>query len=216
MDPASDIINTMGSLYDFSSLASLGYGDVTLASIYQTAASSALVPTVIGLLKILSFLVCVGLFLFIISVQLKARALNSASRDAKEAVVIEEVADASSPATPESQPVPQPAQGGWLTARWGEIMRHMESPKEMEWRFAIVEADKLVDEVLKRAGYPGGTLGERLMNLQPGQLETLDGLWYAHKVRNRVAHDMNYFLRYTEAKQVIGFFAATLRELRAI
>jgi hypothetical protein len=211
MDPSADIINTMGRLYDISSLASLGYGDTTFASIYQAAASSTFIPNVLDLLKIVSFIACIFLTIVIVTIMGKMRILNSAPKAGQEAIVIEEVTNA-----PEPSSVPAPAPGGWLAARWGEITRHMESAKEAEWRFAIIEADKMVEEVLKRAGYPGNSLGERLMNMEPGQLETLDGLWYAHKIRNRIAHDMSYFLRYTEAKQVIGFFEATLREFRAV
>jgi hypothetical protein len=111
---------------------------------------------------------------------------------------------------------PAPAPGGAYKARWEEIVKHMDSTRETEWKFAVIEADKLMDLVLKRAGFPGDTLGERLMNIQPGQLENLQGLWDAHKVRNRLAHEVDYFLRYSEAKQAIGQYEAFLRELEAI
>jgi len=218
MDPSSDIINTVDRLYNFNSLASVGYGDTTLASIYHTAAESTLVPTAIGVLKAVSFLVCTLLLALIVIVFLKIRELNGPGKKPEDTIVVEDMPEEEDevPAPQTSRPVSTSSSPGWLAARWGEISRHMESAKEAEWRFAIVEADKMVDDVLKRAGYPGGTLGERLTNMQPGQIETLDGLWFAHKVRNRIAHDMDYFLRYTEAKQVIRFFEATLREFKAI
>jgi len=59
-------------------------------------------------------------------------------------------------------------------------------------------------------------MGDILMNIQPGQLTTLQGLWEAHKIRNRLVHDINYFLRYTEAKRAVGLYEKTLRELQAI
>lgn len=216
MDPSSDIIHTVDQLYNFSSLASIGYGDTTLASIYHTAASSTLIPAIGDILKLVSFAACVALLLAIFRIQMKMRALNNTSANLEESVVVESFSQVSNQTEEELDSLPEPATGGWLSARWGEISRHMESPKEAEWRFAIIESDKMVDEVLKRAGYPGATLGERLTNMQPGQLETLEGLWYAHKIRNRVAHDIDYFLRYTEAKQVVRFFEATLRELKAL
>lgn len=109
-----------------------------------------------------------------------------------------------------------PETGGAYAARWGEIMRHMDSAKEAEWKMAIIEADKLLDLILQRAGFPGGTIGERLMNAQSGQIQTLEGIWEAHKVRNRIAHDPNHFMRYTEAKRAIEFYAQTFREFEAI
>ena len=110
---------------------------------------------------------------------------------------------------------PEPATSGF-NARWEEIEKHINSTREAEWKFAVIEADKLVDEVLKGAGFQGDTMGERLMSIQPGQLTTLQGLWEAHKIRNRLVHDVNYFLRYTEAKRAVGLYEKTLKELQAI
>ena len=110
---------------------------------------------------------------------------------------------------------PQSATSG-LNARWDEIEKHINSTREAEWKFAVIEADKLTDELLKGAGFPGDTMGERLMNIQPGQLTTLQGLWEAHKIRNRLVHDTNYFLRYTEAKRAVGLYEKTLEELQAL
>ena len=109
-----------------------------------------------------------------------------------------------------------PASGGALQARWDEILQHIGSTREGEWKFAVIEADKLVDDTLRSAGYPGDTLGERLMNIESGQIQTLDGLWDAHKTRNRLVHDTNYFLRYSVAKRVIQLYEETLKELGAL
>jgi hypothetical protein len=109
---------------------------------------------------------------------------------------------------------PEAASSG-VNARWAEVQRHIASTREAEWKFAVIEADKIVDDMLKNS-YPGETMGERLMNISKGQLETLDGLWEAHKIRNRLVHDMNYFLRYAEAKKAVILFERTLRELHAI
>lgn len=103
-----------------------------------------------------------------------------------------------------------------LDARWVEIEKHINSTREAEWKFAVIEADKLTDELLKSSGFQGDTMGDRLMNIQPGQLVTIQGLWEAHKIRNRLVHDTNYFLRYTEAKRAVGLYEKTLKELQAL
>ena len=102
-----------------------------------------------------------------------------------------------------------------VNARWEEVQRHITSTREAEWKFAVIEADKVVDDILKNS-YPGETMGERLMNISQGQLETLNGLWEAHKIRNRLVHDTNYFLRYAEAKRAVILYERTLKELHAI
>ena len=111
---------------------------------------------------------------------------------------------------------PGPAYGGALQSKWEEITHHAESNKEAEWKFAIIEADKLVDDILKSASYPGDSMGERLMNIEKGQLLSLDGLWEAHKIRNKLAHDVSYFLRYAEARRAIALYEVALKELDAL
>jgi len=109
---------------------------------------------------------------------------------------------------------PDSIQSG-TSARWIEVQKHITSTREAEWKFAVIEADKVVDEILKNS-FPGETMGERLLNITKGQLETLDGLWEAHKIRNRLVHDVNYFLRYAEAKRAVILYERTLKELQAI
>lgn len=111
---------------------------------------------------------------------------------------------------------PQPAEGGASNARWAEVLKHINSNREAEWKFAVIEADKLIDETLKTAGFHGESLGERLMAIESGQLATLDGLWSAHKTRNKIAHDPNYFMRYAEAKKAVELYEKTLKELGGI
>ena len=109
----------------------------------------------------------------------------------------------------------EPASGGAVTSKWSEIMRHLDSEKEAEWKFAIIEADKLVNDLLKSAGYHGDSMGERLMSIEKGQLLSLEGLWEAHKVRNKLAHETNYFLRYAEVRRTLDLYKSTLEELEA-
>jgi len=102
-----------------------------------------------------------------------------------------------------------------LAARWQDILKRVESIREGEWKFAIIEADKVVDDLLKNL-FPGETMGERLMNIDKTQLLSIDSLWEAHKIRNRLAHDTNYFLRHSEAVRAINLYEKTLQELGAL
>ncbi len=106
--------------------------------------------------------------------------------------------------------------GGPLTQRWQVVASHLDSSRETDWKVAVIEADKLVDDALAHAGFSGETFGDRLANIAPDALLSLDGLWWAHKVRNRLAHEADYFLRYTEARQAIAYYEQTLRELNAV
>lgn len=152
---------------------------------------------VIHLIEFILVPVTVFLFIGLINVSRKHHELNQRLIMQQEESAVAEV--------------PQTA----LASRWQEILQHIDSVREGEWKFAIIEADKLVDDQLKNL-FPGETMGERLMNIDKTHLLTIDGLWEAHKVRNRLAHDTNYFLRHAEAVHAIRLFEATLKELGAL
>lgn len=100
--------------------------------------------------------------------------------------------------------------------RWDEIKKHVMSFNEAEWKIAVIEADKFTDDALKTGGYPGESMGERLMLIEPGQLLSLQGLWDAHKLRNLLVHDARYQINHRQAVLAIEAFEASLRELGAL
>jgi hypothetical protein len=72
--------------------------------------------------------------------------------------------------------------------RLADVITHSGSDNPNDWKLAIIEADIILDEALKRAGYGGASLGERLRSISPTQMQTIDDAWEAHKVRNQIAH----------------------------
>jgi hypothetical protein len=72
--------------------------------------------------------------------------------------------------------------------RLADVLQHIATDNPNDWKLAIIEADIILDETLKRAGYGGVSLGERLRTITPTQLRSLDDAWQAHKVRNQIAH----------------------------
>lgn len=86
-----------------------------------------------------------------------------------------------------------------------------------EWREAIMNADILLDKALLRKNLPGVTLGERLKAADRIMAkDTLDTAWRAHKVRNRLAHELQYEPTEVEAKQVMADFKRVLREMELL
>ncbi|HMO77935.1 MAG TPA: hypothetical protein PKA42_03480 [Candidatus Paceibacterota bacterium] len=72
--------------------------------------------------------------------------------------------------------------------RLEDMIEHSSSDNPTDWKLAIIEADIILDEMLKDAGYGGASLGERLKSISPNHLQSLDDAWQAHKVRNQIAH----------------------------
>src|SRR3989344_2504503 len=107
---------------------------------------------------------------------------------------------------------PKPGEGKY-DARWKEVQEHLTSFREAEWKFALIEADKIMEVALAEAGFPGETIGERMTLISKDQLVSIDELWGAHKLRNIIAHDPNYQVKYAEAREAIERYEKTLREL---
>src|SRR6476620_2218786 len=65
--------------------------------------------------------------------------------------------------------------------KWESVLVHGNSMNASDWRLAIIEADTILDEMLKKMGYQGENLGERLKSVEPSDFNTLNSAWEAHK-----------------------------------
>jgi hypothetical protein len=79
---------------------------------------------------------------------------------------------------------------------------------------AIIDADKLLDEALRKHRFKGKTMGERLVSAQR-MISDNDAVWYAHKLRNRLVHEPNVRLKKNEARTALAGFRQGLRDLGA-
>ncbi len=194
------VTDTLRTLYDFSVL---NLRAKTPAAVVNVWPHSEQVADIRIVLTQISFVLSVVLVAFIVYVVVQKRALKAAA-PAEPSVAVQSESQSAQSHT------------GIFRERWEVIMRNLDSTHEAQWKIAVIEADKLIDEALTHAGFPGATFGDRLSNIQPGTLLSLDGLWWAHKIRNRIAHETDFFLRYTEARQALGYFEAALAELQLI
>ena len=98
--------------------------------------------------------------------------------------------------------------------RFANLQKHTESNNPNDWKLAIIEADIILDDVLKRQGYAGATLGERLKSISPSSLQSLDDAWQAHKVRNNIAHaGADFVLTNKIARETVMQYERVLTEL---
>lgn len=100
--------------------------------------------------------------------------------------------------------------------QWDKTKKRLESGLDSEYKLAIIEADSMLDDVLKRIGHKGETLGERLKQLTPDLLSSINDVWEAHKIRNNIVHDPDYKLNSGEARKALEIYEKTLSELGAI
>lgn len=101
--------------------------------------------------------------------------------------------------------------------QWQKITKLAESDSESDWRIAIVEADVMLEDMLRAQGYEQDTLGEILRSIEKADFQNLEKAWEAHKVRNKIAHEgSNFKLTEREVKRVIGLFEDCFREFHYI
>ena len=113
---------------------------------------------------------------------------------------------------PESLPTTEPSPKN--IAKWQAILERAGSNDENERKLAVIAADSLLDKIFARQGYKGENLGARLRQVEPSDLETLQDLWEAHKLRNRIAHEAHHVLSREETLSAIKRYEKTLNELR--
>ena len=98
--------------------------------------------------------------------------------------------------------------------RFAIIQGYMSSHNEALWRIGILEADTMLDHVLREKGYQGNTMSDLLKS---ANFKTIQLAWDAHTVRNRIAHEGSTFeLTEREAKRTFNLYESVFRELNAI
>lgn len=97
-----------------------------------------------------------------------------------------------------------------------KIKTKLETEMESEWKLAVIEADKILDDILSKMDIGGTSLGERLNKLNTDSLPNVEEVKEAHKIRNNIIHDPTYKLSLEEAKRVISIYEKTLGDLHAL
>ena len=103
-----------------------------------------------------------------------------------------------------------------LEERWKKVEELAGIGNPSTLREAVMEADKLVDFALGKL-YPGREkAAERLKEakeLFTNYRQDYENLWYAHKIRNEMAHTVGFELPSVEAKNILDYFRKALEVL---
>ncbi len=99
-----------------------------------------------------------------------------------------------------------------VTKDWAKILKRLEKGAEAEYKLAIIEADEVFDNTLKKMEYGGKTMEEKMEQVSV-ILPNIDEIREAHKIRDNVVHNPNYKLGLDEAKRILETYEKALREL---
>ncbi len=109
--------------------------------------------------------------------------------------------------------IPRRLDQTYFHARWIELLARVKTADGMV--LAVIDADKLLDEALRKKNFHGKTMGERLVAAQR-ELSDNDAVWYAHKLRNRLVHEPSVRLKKREAQNALAGFRQGLKDLGAL
>ncbi|MCC7197033.1 hypothetical protein IT413_02435 [Candidatus Peregrinibacteria bacterium] len=76
---------------------------------------------------------------------------------------------------------------------------------------AIMEADKILDKLLEHRGY-SGSLGDKLKRAD-AIFTDVNSVWEAHKLRNRLAHELGFHVSPEMAKRALKSFEKAYKDL---
>ncbi len=102
-----------------------------------------------------------------------------------------------------------------IVKRWAEIRKTAATQGNMGAKLALLEADTLLDLGLKSIMMPGETLGERL-KVACYKYPKLREVWWAHKLRNQLAHDATFNVRQREITHALNDFERALKILNVL
>lgn len=118
---------------------------------------------------------------------------------------------------PDSTHIPPGTAAKMKNAKWEKIVELISSANQSDWRLAIIEADIMLDEMLRNKGYHGDSVGDMLKSVDKSDLLTLDAAWEAHKIRNQVVHGGDDFpLNEREAKHALALYESVFKETEII
>ncbi len=101
--------------------------------------------------------------------------------------------------------------------KWKVVLDNINSEDPNKWKFAIIEADIILSDLLDQLELPGENMGDKLKAVDPSDFQSIEDAWEAHKIRNAIAHEgSDFMLSQREAKRVIGLYEKVFSEFEII
>jgi len=99
---------------------------------------------------------------------------------------------------------------------WVKIKKRLESPLESEYKLAVIEADDLLNEILKKMKYKGESLGERLNQITADIISNIGEVRKAHDAYNNIIHDPDYQTTLEQAQKFIKIYEKAFQGLNIL
>lgn len=101
-------------------------------------------------------------------------------------------------------------------SRWESIKRRLEDKSMASGKLALVEADKMLDEILGKLGYSGKDAGEKVKSIKPGQLVGIEDMRETQVLHKKIIEDPTYETSLEELKVALQVYGRVFRGLEVI
>ncbi len=103
-----------------------------------------------------------------------------------------------------------------MNKAWLKIIARLDTFLESEYKVAVVEADDMLDNSLKKLGYAGKDLDERLNKISPAILSNLEDLREARKTRGLLVSDPNFHMDLDRTQKILDIYKQALQKLQIL
>ena len=105
---------------------------------------------------------------------------------------------------------------GRFTKEWQALLLRLETGRQEEYKLALIEADTMLDQTMKRVGYAGETLNEKLQKISLVILPNAKEVQEVHAMRDTIVHDPNFVLTLDQAKRAMNVYQKAFEDLDLI
>ena len=108
---------------------------------------------------------------------------------------------------------PRPLKVEYVQEKWKEMQKGL--AKKDSWKQAVIDADNMLDEVLKKKRFSGKNMGERLTKAQR-LISDNEGVWFGHKLRKQYESDPATKVKEKDVKEAMIGIRQALKDLGAL
>ena len=99
---------------------------------------------------------------------------------------------------------------------WKQIQKRLKTGELNQLKLAILEADKVLYEILKMIDYQVKNFDEILEKITETQLSNIKEIRHIHKLRHRIATEPDFQISANEAEMAIEIYKRAFQELKLI
>lgn len=108
---------------------------------------------------------------------------------------------------------PRRAKKSYYVKHWKKLQKLCAD--STKWPQAIIEADDLLNDALKKKRFKGKNMGERLVEAQKNFTDN-DGVWFGHKLRTKIDLNPDITLRKEDVQKALLSLRQAMKDIGAL